>query len=190
MKDWTYKLFSEGELSDYLIIRWERFVAAANAIRQGGGPDTLKLEDHRLRMPDLADAKFKIVEHGFKDQDVPFAQTGVLEADAPSPHPGSYIIMQISFCGGADLFRHRPPDCPGMAPQGMVCGETLRLKYERSGSGDSDWKDSLRNDLLAIETFLGRAEACVQGFNERISDMHQASTTAMFAKPHQAGSPP
>jgi hypothetical protein len=190
MKDWTHKLFSEGELTDYLIIRWERFIAAMNAAHQGSGPDKLKLEDNLLRMPEMVGG-FKIVKHGFIDQDTPFSEPAFLESGLTRlTHPRSYIIVQMPFCGEADLFQHRPPDCPEVAPQGMVCGQNLHLKFERSGSDDSGWKVSLRNDLLAIQSFLNRADVCIQGFNECLRNMLASSATTVFVTPHLAKSLP
>jgi hypothetical protein len=167
MKDWPHKLFSEGELADFLIDRWQRLVA--NAAHQGSGPNKLKLEEHLLRTPTLV-SDFRIVKHGFKNQNTPVPAAEFLESGLTRlPHPRSYIIVQIPFCGESDLFRQRPPDCPEVAPQGMVCGQNLHLKFERSGIDDSDWKVSLRKDYLAILSFLDRADVCVQAFNERLS---------------------
>jgi hypothetical protein len=168
----TNQLFSEGELADYLILRWERFIAAVNAARQDGGVNKLILEDHLLQIPELLPGS-KIVEHGIVEQNPLLPAAVMLEVATESgvisvPHARSFVIIEIQFSGEADLFRYRPPDCPNVAPQGKVCGQALQLRYERSGSADKDWREIYLSDCKAIFDFLDLAEVCVKGFNERI----------------------
>ena len=168
----TNQLFSDGELADYLILRWERFIAAVNAARQDGGESKLILEDHLLKIPDLLPGS-KIVEHGFVEQDplLPAAVTLEVATEAgviSVPHPRSYVVIEIQFTGEAELFRHRPPDCPKVAPQGMLCGQCLHLRYERSGSADKNWRELYLSDCMAIFDFLDLADVYVKGFNERV----------------------
>jgi len=172
MNTWKENLFSEGELSDYLILRWERFIAAVNAARQRGGENKLILEDHLLQIPDLLPGS-KIVEHGIVEQDPLLPAAVTLEVATESgiisvPHARSFVIIEIQISGEADLFRHRPPDCPKVAPQGKVCGQCLHLRYERSGSADKDWREFYLSDCKAIFDFLDLAEVCVKGFNEKV----------------------
>ena len=188
MKDWPHKLFSEGDLTDFLIDRWERF--GATIALPGVELDKRKLEEHLLRTPRLV-CDFKIVKHGFKPQDpsVPgadFVESGLLRV----AHPRSFIILQIPFCGDVDLFRYRPPDYAGVAPQGLVCQQCLRLRYERSGSDDSDWQGLLRNDYLAIHSLLDQAAVWVQGFNGRLSNMLASSSMTVSVTPPPIKLPP
>ena len=177
MQNWADNLFSEGELADYLILRWERFIATVNAARKDGIENQLKPEDHLLQIPELLPG-FEIVEHGFVEQN-PFLPVAVaLEVATESgisslPHPRSFVIVQVQFRGEADLFRYRPPDCPNVAPQGMVCGQCLHLRFERSGSADKDWRETYLNDCMTIFDFLDLADVCVKGFNNRVRHMVQ-----------------
>jgi hypothetical protein len=170
----TNQLFSEGELADYLILRWERFIAAVNAARQDGGESKLILEDHLLQIPDLLPGS-KIVEHGFVEQNPLLPAAVTLEVATESgvisvPHPRSFVVIEIMFRGEAELFRYRPPDCPNVAPQGKVCGQCLQLRFERSGSADKDWREIYLSDCMAIFDFLDLADVCVKGFNERMKN--------------------
>ena len=168
----TNQLFSDGELADYLILRWERFIAAVNAARQDGSENKLILESHLLQIPELVPGS-KIVEHGFVEQNplLPAAVTLEVATEAgviSVPHPRSFVIIEIQFSGEAELFRYRPPDCPKVAPPGKVCGQCLHLRYERSGSADKDWRELYLSDCMAIFDFLDLADVCVKGFNERV----------------------
>ena len=168
MKNWPHQLFSEGELSNYLITRWERFITAVNAARQDGCENKYKLEDHILQTPELS-PEHKIVDHGFVEQDPIFLTSDTSEPGVNvQPLPRTFVVIEIQFRGEADLFRHRPPDSPKVAPQGKVCGQCLQLRYERSGSADKDWREIYLSDCKAIFDFLDLADVCVKAFNERV----------------------
>ena len=177
MQNWTDNLFSEGELADYLIVRWQRFVTALNAARQDGSENRLNMEDFFLQTPELLPG-FEIVEHGFVDQNPLLPAAVILEVPTESgaislPHPRKFYVLRAPFRGDADLFRYRSPDCALATPKAMVCGQYLHLEFERSGSADKEWKGGFLHDFLAIYDFLDSADVCVKGFNERVRKVVQ-----------------
>ena len=172
MNDWTHKLFSEGDLADYLILRWERLLAAVHATRQDRGGPAIKLEDHLLQIPEPSPG-IEIVEHGFLEQDPLLPAAVTIEVSTPEgvislPHPRTYSVVHSPLQGNADLFRYRPPDCPAALPQGLVCGQNLCFRIERSGSADEEWKDGLTYAFLAIFDVLDLAVPIVDSYNEKV----------------------
>ncbi len=172
MNDRTHKLFSEGELADYLILRWERFLAALNAARQEGGGPGIKQQDHLLHIPEPLPG-IEIVEHGLVEQNLllPAAVTiAVSKAGVvlSLPHPRTYCIVHSLFRGNPELFRYRPPNCPAAAPQGLVCGQALCFRIERNGSADREWQEGFRHDFLAIFEVLDLAVPIVNAYNEKV----------------------
>ena len=125
--EWPRKLFSEGDLADFLIARWKLALTEVQAARlaggAGGSPEALEriLDRYNLRATSLL-ADFRIVEHG-SQQDRPrnaalsvpaspgdFASYGEYlvaqkhHSDAwlkPHSAPPSYIIVEIPFEGDA-----------------------------------------------------------------------------------------
>ena len=67
------KLFSEGDLADFVIARWKRALAEVQAARQAGGGDGSAgtfasiLGRYHLKSPVLL-TDFEIIEHGWVEQ--------------------------------------------------------------------------------------------------------------------------
>ena len=154
MQNWTDNLFSEGELGDYLIVRWQRFVTALNAARQDGSENRLNMEELFLQTPELL-TETEIVEHNFVEQE-PW----------PGACPRHFIILQVPFWGDAELLRNRLPDCPNDAPEGMVCEHYLCLRYEQSDG----WRGDYLSNIMAITDLIDLVDVYVKCFNERIKN--------------------
>ena len=159
MQNWTDNLFSEGELADYLIIRWQRFAAALNAARQDGSENRFNMEELFLQTPELLTGT-EIVEYNFVEQEL-----------LPGASPRYFIILQVPFFGDAELLQNRLPDCPNDAPEGMVCEQYLRLRYEQSGPTDNSWRGDYLSNIMAITDFIDLVDVYVKCFNERIRQM-------------------
>ncbi|MEI7728106.1 MAG: hypothetical protein WCO56_00930 [Verrucomicrobiota bacterium] len=192
-----HELFSEGDLADFLLDRWKLASAELHAARLAGTTNKEKLNDtaiidrYRLATPSLLTG-FKIIKHGWEEtpsadlapsrpgpqedfdshEDFLQAQIDYLEARLKRASlRRSYIIVSIPFEGDGDLLRFRPPECPGVPPQGVVSGPAIQMKFERAEPEDAAWKDAFREDLQMIDRFLTATRAAVHGFNLQLASL-------------------
>jgi len=195
MHDAGQKLFSEGDLADYLDERLERLLARLKPARRRQPPDVLKpriaaLEaKHRVELPVILKG-LKIVDQGPVADERPrgqfdlaepidpgqfdnrrgFLQARIrfLEAFLKHASPRRYVVIEVPFAGDASLFRYRPSQCRLPAPDGVVAGSAIRLQFERSGKHDHGWQVQLKEELLRIETFLLRIRREVAAYNATV----------------------
>ena len=189
-----HKLFSEGDLTDFLIDRWKLALAEVQAARQAGSGDGSAgtfasiLGRYQLKSPGLL-TDFKVIEHGWVEQ-VPsdedlcapvrsedFGSHGDY-LDAQIAHlqarlnllssRRSYIIVGIPFEGDGNLLRFRPPGCTGTTPLGLLRRQAIEMKFERHGPEDCAWKVAFRIALQAISGFLTATNKAVNGFNNQL----------------------
>lgn len=188
------KLFSAGDLADFLIDRWKLFLAEIQAARLagGGGGSALVfasiLARYHLKTPTLL-TDFKIIEHGWREQasseedlrapvrsenfgghgDYLDAQIAHLEARLERlSSRRSYIIVESPFEGDGELLSFRPPGRTEANPQGLLCGQAIRMRFERAGPKDRAWQDAFRSELQAIDIFLTATSEAVNGFNDQL----------------------
>jgi hypothetical protein len=134
-------------------------------------------------------AECKIIEHGWEED--PAADVGLRRRARPEDFGShgdyldariahlearlkrlssrrSYIIVEIPFEGNGDLLDFRPPGCTGPNPQGLLSGQTIRMRFERTGPEDCAWKDVFRTEVEAIGSFLTATSEAVNGFNNQL----------------------
>lgn len=188
------KLFSEGDLANFLIERWKLASAELQAARTAGPENesksnfTVIVDRHRLITPSLL-TDFEIIEHGWRDatptdQALPrpatpenfashgdYIQAQIAYLEGRLKHLSSrrsYIILEVPFEGDRDLLRFRPPGCTGMNAQGWLNGQAIQMKFERKGSEDNAWKGTFRIDLQTIDRFLIATSEAVNEFNNQL----------------------
>ena len=191
---WPHRLFSEAGLAEFLIARFKRALAEVQASRLAGGgggsPEALEgiLERYYLRTPSLR-TDFRIVEHCRKQAPVinpslwvspiPDGSAGYAEylavqlrhATALGKYQSfrqDYIIVEIPFDGDAELLRFRPPGLTGANPQGLVCGNAIRMKFQDFGPQVAPCKIALRIGLQGVDGFLNAVSMVVKKFNEQL----------------------
>lgn len=194
---WPHKLFSEGNLTDFLIDRWKLTLAEVQDARQAacgdGSAVTIAgiLGRHHLISPVLQ-TDFEIIEHGWLEQDSPDekqcaplrpedfvshgdyldAQIAHLEARLKRlSSRRSYIIVKIRFEGDGNLMRFRPSGCTGANSQGLFSGQTLCMRFERAGPNDCAWKDVFRTEWDTIIRFIAATNEAVNGFNNNLHEI-------------------
>ena len=196
MEESQPQLFSDGDLTDYLIERQRRFLADVKPATRRIRPDALKARidklkaRHQLKAPVLAKG-LRIVEQGkladgdastefdlveptnpdrFVNQQA-FLKARVRYLEAFLKHHSSrtYAIIEVSFEGEGALFRYRPARSRLPAPRGVVSGTSIRMKIEQSGRHDHGWHAQLKSNLLRIEALLLHTRREVAAFNEGLS---------------------
>jgi hypothetical protein len=169
MNDWPHKLFSGGDLSDYLIDRWQAFSKDRNSA-------SFDESKHLLHVPELNLSKFTIANwtestplpvdfHSYLD----FMETQIdrLEAILQNRQK-TFIVVDIPFEGDGNLFRFRPTSCRLQVPQGLLCDNTVRMRFERCGSNVVAWKNLVTDEMITVDAFLEAVQIPVQGFNEKV----------------------
>ena len=175
MKQWSYKLFTSGDLSDFLLDKWERFRAelASLELRESRGLIAQELiadleKKHRIVTPVILDQTFRICEHG------------VIELDRDETPPPNrikrslkgrmaYAVVGVRFQGEAALFQMKPFECKLDPPQGRTVGNELQLRYSRVGDAGSNWVVEFRKDLMTVENFLALTAQRVDNYNAALS---------------------
>ncbi len=173
MKDWSHTLFSDGDLSDYLVDRWQEFSS-----ERGSANFDASLSKYILRLPELDFSKRTVVKWGENEPEpADFAsQVDYLKAllaflRGKLVHLRStFIILDIPFEGDANFFRFRPSGFTLPPPQGLLCEKSIQMRYERCGSEDAEWETLLMNDFSAIHTFLEAASVLADGFNQKVRE--------------------
>lgn len=190
------QLFSEGDLTDYLIERRQRLQAAMRPATRRIAPEVLKARiakleaKYHLKVPALvkglriveqgrlADAsprrEFDLVEptdlHQFESKyEFLKARVRYLEAFVKHASSRTYAVIEVSFEGDGDLFRYRPSRSKLPAPHGAVSGTSIRMKIEQSGVYDHGWHAQLKSNLLQIEAILLHTRREVAAFNDVLS---------------------
>jgi len=187
-------LFSDGSLADFLIERWQFFIADldetehrfAGAALRGRAEEAKAV--HTLVVPVLS-PEMRVVEHGPVVDDVgsepglaepmclgDFADAGdlvrarlrQLEAEIRRLETTRTTIA-VPFTGSAPLFRFRPSGCAIPAPLGKVEDQAILMWFERYGKKDQAWKSVLQADLDSIDLILEAAGSEVAAFNTAVA---------------------
>lgn len=181
-------MFSGGDLSDYLLDRWERFRAELASLELGDSRGLIAQElvadlekKHRIVTPVIMDQTFRICEHGVIELD---------RDDAPLPSRikvalkgrMAYAVVGVRFQGEAGLFQLRPFDCKLNPPQGRTVGNELQLRYSRVGDTGSNWVAEFRKDLMTVENFLALTAQRVDNYNAALSRMSNPSPSPAVAE--------
>jgi len=179
MKEWPHTLFSERDLSDYLVERWRHFTTE----RESADFDA-SLAKYILRPVDFDVTKITIAKRGEcepkptdfpEHQDYVNARIAFLEGQLENRRP-TFIIVDIPFEGDGNLLRYRPMGCTLPAPQGLLVEKSIKMRFERFGSKDMAWKTLFVNDLGAIDGILEAANVLVKGFNQRLREWRTQRT--------------
>ena len=197
MDESPQRLFSEGDLADYLIERQQRFLADLKPGTRRLAPDALKARiaklkaRHQLKAPvlgrrlriaeqgKLADGKpgaeFDLVAPTDPDrfankQEFLKARVRYLEAFLRHVSSRTYAVIEVSFEGDGALFRYCPTRSRLPAPHGVVSGGSIRMKIERSGRHDHRWHAQLKSNLLHLEALLLHTRKMVAAFNDGLSE--------------------
>lgn len=160
-----YQLFSKGDLSDYLLDRWELLQAELKNLKtykyRGTIVDEI-LSDvkqrHLLTVPAVQLDSLKILRHGVTEPEDPEA----------SAVPLTFAVIRLSFSGDPDLFHFRPLDSTLKPPTGRVLGREIHLCITRQSEGASAWEALLRQNLLNLDVFLARCAESVCGYNSSV----------------------
>jgi hypothetical protein len=168
-------LFSGGDLSDYLLDRWERFRAELASLELGDSRGLIAQElvadlekKHRIVTPVIMDQTFRICEHGVIELD---RDETPLPTRIKTPLKGrmAFAVVGVRFQGEAGLFQLKPFDCKLDPPQGRTIGNELQLRYSRVGDTGSNWVAEFRKDLMTVENFLALTAQRVDNYNTALS---------------------
>jgi hypothetical protein len=197
MTTWNHKLFSDGDLTDFLITRWNLFLA--NLVPHPGEQpkpltqtrvQELELAYH-LQTPELG-KDHRIVEHGDLSQSEVEHHLNLTEPtrsedfdnmgdfiEARIHHQlillkhstgSTYVIVETPFHGSANLLLHRPSGTDLPSPQGLVAENSIRMRFARLGSDDGAWKTEFKLTFAAIATVLEQSRHAVCAFNQAVSN--------------------
>jgi hypothetical protein len=175
VKQWSYKLFTGGDLSDYLLDRWECFRAELASLELGESKGLIAQElvaelekKHRIVTPVIMDQTFRICEHGVIELD---RDETTLPSRIKTPLKGrmAYAVVGVRFQGEAGLFQLKPYDCKLEPPQGRTIGNELQLRYSRVGDTGSNWVAEFRKDLMTVENFLALTAQRVDNYNAALT---------------------
>jgi hypothetical protein len=176
VKQWSYKLFTGGDLSDFLLDRWERFRAelAALELRESRGLIAQELvaeleRKHRIITPVIMDQTFRICEHGVIELDRDVESMPATRHKTALKGRMAYAVVGVRFQGEPELFQLKSFDCKLDPPQGKTVGNELQLRYSRVGDTGSNWVAEFRKDLMKVENFLGIAAQRVENYNMALS---------------------
>jgi hypothetical protein len=196
---WPHRLFNDGSLADYLIDRWHLLsIDLDQAQRLAGdglmGRAEALAERYTLTVPTVG-SNFHIIEHGpmedsdsdpdlmnaihpdgFADED-DFIEAQIRQVEAKIRRLSrTRTIIAVPFTGDGVLFRFRPSGCLLPAPPGKIDGQSIVLRFKRSGREDKTWKGELAANLDNIEAILDCARPEVESFNATISKALQCAT--------------
>ena len=170
MNDWKHKLFSEGDLSDYLIDRWQEFAQARNGESVDESKYILQLPKLDLNKVSVSNWSEPSPDAGDLKAYVAYLEKRIsrLEAIVENRQKTS-IIASIPFSGDGNLFRYRPPGCKLQTPQGLISGTFIQMRFERSNPEDLSWKLHFTHDLTIVVSFLEAVKVPARGFNHKVS---------------------
>ena len=193
---WPHQLFSEGDLADNLIDRWKSFqsdMKSAKPRRPASASREwiARLEAKYLLKSPVIVGGFHVVEQGKIADGKPKSEFELVEPTNPAEFGGNrefvdarvrYLeallkhisprtcaMVDVPFEGDGDLFRYWPSRCALPAPQGLLCEKSIRLRIERSGRHDDDWKAQLKAEVGRIEAFLDRTGKDAAAHNATVS---------------------
>jgi hypothetical protein len=169
--DWKHKLFSEGDLSDYLIDRWQEFALARDAAIVDESKYILHLPKLDLNKVSISNWSEPSPEPSDMAAYVAFLEKRIsrLEAILENRQKTS-IIVSVPFSGDGNLFRYRPPGCKLQTPQGLVSGMSIQMRFERSSAEDLSWKLHFTHDLTTVFSFLEAVKAPARGLNHKVTE--------------------
>lgn len=171
MNDWLHTLFSAGDLSDYLVERWQEFAKEMEAANF----DT-SLSKYFIRLPSLDLDRMTISKWG---EAVPkptdflsygdFLDARIARLEAMLKHQRqTFIVVDIPFDGDGDMFRYRPSGCKLPVPQGLLGDNSVKMRFQRCGSKDETWKTLFASDMTTVDDFIQSATVSVLGYNQKV----------------------
>jgi hypothetical protein len=170
MNDWKHKLFSEGDLSDYLIDRWQEFAIARDSGIVEESKYILPLPKLDLNKVSLSNWSEPSPEPKDIQAYVAFLEKRIsrLEAIIENRQKQSFIV-HVPFSGDGNLFRYRPSGCKLQTPQGLISGMSIQMRFERSSAEDLSWKLHFTHNLTTVFSFLEAAKVSARGFNHKVT---------------------
>jgi len=188
-------LFSEGDLTDFLLDRWQAFMIDVDNAPQSVWEDDTEFElldlwfRHNLRVPVFLGTP-RIKEHGVVHQpidseeveprspldfpsriDYLLARKAYLEAQLHrSRFLRLYGIAHLPFEGDPVLFRYRPLGCKHQPPWGSVEGQSLRIRLEWDKSHGEAPANEFEANLNSIYDYLQRVSEHVFSLNRKMAE--------------------